>query len=440
MIARRSARVGIVGAGISGIVAMVALRDAGHEVVAFERAEYVGGLWNNGYDSLHLFTSKQMASFPGYPMPEDYPLFPSGQQFLDYVRKYAVEKGVVHDIRLNSNVVALDPVDHGHRGWTITLGDGTREQFDAVVLANGHFYKPKRRPVYPGSYSGTQIHTVDFRHLSDFAGDSVLIVGAGPSATDIAADAVAAGKRVALSVRSGRYIVPASVGSRTRMDFTLPSATPGWVMSAVSTGLMRVTTGRPEKLGLPAPQGGIRGGKVTQSTLVPYWIQRGKIDVLPEIESLSDRSIRFVDGTTRDFDMIIWANGYEAEVPFAPEGLITWIDGMPARIVGGTLSPDAPNLYYNGWVSGFNSSSQLYSASARLIARMVGAQLILDTPLNRGVFGDEVPSGQLKFELFKWRDLLVAAERRLARATGERVPSRSELIRLYPWAQLRLDP
>jgi hypothetical protein len=137
--------------------------------------------------------------------------------------------------------------------------------------------------------------------------------------------------------------------------------------------------------------------------------------------------------------MIIWANGFEAEIPFAPAGLITWIDGMPARVVGGTLSPDAPNLYYNGWVSEVGSSPQLYSSSAALIAKMVSAQLVLDTPLNAGVFGGEVPSGQLKFEIFQWRSALASAEKRLAAAVGTKPPRRADIARRYSWAQVRLD-
>lgn len=435
----RRARVCVVGAGVSGIVATAELIREGHEVVAYERTNTTGGLWNNGYDSLHLFTSKTMASFPGFPMPESYPLFPNGKQFLAYVNDYARSNRLLDHVRLNTEVTAIEPVAGGVAGWDVVVGDGVREHFDAVVIANGHLYKPRPRPVYPGEFTGEQIHTAEYRRPADFQGDSLLLVGCGPSATDIASDGVSAGKAVHMSVRSGRYLVPASIGSKTRMDFTLPRATPRWAANALNGAFMRVTTGRPEKLGLPAPEKRLSASKVTQSTLVPYWIQRGRIDVVPEIRSFDGKTVTFSDGREKTIDMIIWANGFEAEIPFAPAGLITWIDGMPARVVGGTLSPDAPNLYYNGWVSGVGSSPQLYSSSAALIAKMVSAQLVLDTPLNAGVFGGEVPSGQLKFEIFQWRSALASAEKRLAAAVGTKPPRRADIARRYSWAQVRLD-
>ena len=439
MSGRNPVRVGVVGAGVSGVTALHALREQGVDAVALDRRSTIAGLWNSGYDSLHLFTSKTMASLPGYPMPEDYPLFPSRDQFRRYICAFVADKGLSEHIRLNTEIVRMTAVGGGRDGWSLELRSGGQEHFDAIVLANGHFHKPAPRAEYPGEFTGRQLHTSEYRNATQFEGDTLLVVGSGTSATDVATDGVAANKRVLMSVRSPRYFVPASIGSRTRMDVSVPRFIPRFVQNAFDTALMSVTTGRPERLGMPKTTGRMAKTKLTMSTLVPYWIQRGRIHIVPEIASFAGRTVTFTDGTSADVDTIVWANGYEAEIPFLQQGTITWIDGMPARVVGGTLSPDAPNLYYNGWVSGIGSSSQLYSSSADLIAKMVLVQQRLSGPLYQQVFADEKPSGQLRWDLIDWRNILVAADKRLSSILGVAPPRRRDFAERYPWAHRRLS-
>ena len=436
---REAVRVGVVGAGVSGIAAVHALRRQGVSATAIERTSSIGGLWNSGYDSLHLFTSRTMASFPDYPMPEQYPLFPSRDQFRKYLCDFVREKNLAEDIRLDTEVISMVPVDGGHGGWMLTLSTGEAEHFDAVVLANGHFHKPAPRPTYPGEYTGLQLHTSDYRRAAQFEGDTVLVVGSGTSATDVATDGVAANKDVYMSVRSPRYFIPASIGTRTRMDVAVPRFVPRFVQAALDRALLTVTTGRPEPLGMPKPPGGMTKSKLTMSTLVPYWIQRGRIHIVPEIASFAGTEITFRDGSSIEAGTIVWANGYSAEISFVPDGTITWIDGMPARTVGGVLSPDVPNLYYNGWTSGIGSSTQLYSASADVIAKMVRAQQHIDRPLYDQVFSDDPPSGQLRFDLIEWRDILVKADKRLSAILDVPPPRRRDFAKRYPWARRRLS-
>ena len=431
-------RVGIIGAGVSGIAVLYALKKAGFAATAFERRSTLAGLWNSGYDSLHLFTSKAMASFPDYPMPDDYPLFPSRDQFRRYVCAFANDMGLLEHIKLDTEVTHVAAKGDGWGGWVVETGTGEQEHFDAIVLANGHLHKPTPRPDYPGEFTGRQLHTSDYRNAGQFEGDTILVVGSGTSATDVATDGVAANKNVLMSVRSPRYFIPAGVGTRTRMDIAIPRFVPGFVQSALDTALMSITTGRPEALGMPKTPGGMTKTKLTMSTLVPYWIQRGRIRIVPEIASFTGKDVTFKDGSSSEVSTIVWANGYQAEVPFLDPGTISWIDGQPARVVGGLLSPDAPNLYYNGWVSAIGSSSQLYSSSADIIAKMISAQERIEGSLYEQIFSDEQPSGKLRFDLFEWRDILVAADRRLSAVLGVAPPSRREIAQRYPWARRRL--
>src|ERR1700749_3412080 len=117
-------RVGIIGAGVSGIAVLYALKKAGFPAPAFESRSTFAGLWNSGYDSLHLFTSKTMASFPDYPMPDEYPLFPSRDQFRRYVCAFADDKGLSEHIQLNTEVTRVVAKEDGRDGWLVETDTG----------------------------------------------------------------------------------------------------------------------------------------------------------------------------------------------------------------------------------------------------------------------------------------------------------------------------
>src|SRR5215469_17014132 len=73
----------IIGAGSSGLTAAKNLKDAGIAYDMFEREDGVGGNWYFGkphssvYRSIHLISSKPLTEYRDFPMPKDYPDYPS---------------------------------------------------------------------------------------------------------------------------------------------------------------------------------------------------------------------------------------------------------------------------------------------------------------------------------------------------------------------------
>ena len=63
--------------GAAGLAAVKTLAESGRDVDCFEQTDRVGGHWNTDYDALHLITSRDVTGYEGFPMPADYPLFPS---------------------------------------------------------------------------------------------------------------------------------------------------------------------------------------------------------------------------------------------------------------------------------------------------------------------------------------------------------------------------
>src|SRR5262249_15729487 len=154
------ADVAVLGAGSSGLAALKALRERGLAVEGFERGSDVGGLWryenDNGlsaaYASLRTNVSRSRMQYPSFPMPRSYGDFPSQGEMAAYLDAYADAFGLRDSIRFRATVGRLEPATDGT--WLITLNDGSRHSYGAVVVATGLFWSP-RLPDHPGSFDGT---------------------------------------------------------------------------------------------------------------------------------------------------------------------------------------------------------------------------------------------------------------------------------------------
>src|SRR6202030_1789970 len=185
--------VGVIGAGVSGLTACKALSDFGVPHTAFEASDEVGGNWyfqnpngvSSAYRSLHIDISKPSISFRDFPMPDRYPDYPHHTHIFEWLRDYADAFALRENIRFKTPVARARRGAGG--GWQITLGDGSLETFDALLVCNGHHWS-SRFPDFPGTFDGPQIHSHDYIDPSnplDRYGKRVLVVGIGNIAVDI---------------------------------------------------------------------------------------------------------------------------------------------------------------------------------------------------------------------------------------------------------------
>jgi cation diffusion facilitator CzcD-associated flavoprotein CzcO len=409
----KAARVCVVGAGVTGLVAIRELVAEGHEVQAFEKTDDVIGIWRSVYESVQLLTSKRATSFKGYPMPDTTPQFPTGQQYRDYIRWFAKESGLLRYIRFNTAVVSAVPVDKGAGGWDVTLSDGSTEHFDALVAAHGHLWAP-RIPKVEGTFDGPMLHTSQYRNTDDMAGETVLVVGSGNSACDMVTDAIASGRQALMSLRRPTWFVPQSFFGTPRADLTLQAGVPGSSVDDLNHLMVKMSVGEPRSYGFPQPrEEDWTATPPTFSTLVPYWAQRGRVKAVPQIARFDGRKVIFVDGTSAEAGTVIWATGYKAPVPFLPEGSLTYIGDFPARKVGGLLSADFDNFYFSGMCSPRGGAPHNYGRGAETLAKLVTARSRLGKSLSTTVFADEVASGRMDWLLAHWVVELEAAEAKL---------------------------
>jgi cation diffusion facilitator CzcD-associated flavoprotein CzcO len=402
-------RVAVIGAGAAGLESVRTLTAAGYEVVGFERADVPGGHWHHDYESLHLITPRDTTYFDGYPMPSGYPLFPSRDQVRDYLLAFAEDHALAQHIRFGQEVTEATPLAEG---WRVRTAGGLDEAFDALVVANGHLWDP-RRPADADDFTGHALHSGQYRNPGDIHGERVLVVGAGNSGCDLAVDAAMARKTTYLSMRHGQVFQPKTFFGRSRNDLPVLPRLPSWLAERVSRTLVRVSVGTSEDypgLATPETPNLNRQPPVVNSQLL-YWIQHGRITVLPEISAIEGETISFRDGSRHQFDTVLWATGFATTLPFLNDGLLRWRNGVPLRVGGLTVPLGPRRLFFVGLASPRGAQLPVYSAQAKLVARMIRLEPRLRQPLSDLLAAAGAPDDRIDILRPIWSRQMAAATR-----------------------------
>ena len=370
-------RVAIVGAGPSGLAALRALRGAGIDAVAFERGQRIGGVWTReerstaAYRTLHLITSRERTEYSELAMPPGTPDYPPRDAVGSYLEAYAHQFGLMEHIRLGSEVTRADRVAGG--GWRVTVDGSEPEQFDGLVVANGHNEVPSwPEPRYPGSdeFAGDQVHALDYDSPAPYAGRRAMVVGMGNSAMDIVTDLSHVAERAFLSARHGSWVIPKRLLGKPADQVTKPWAAvhvPWQIRQPVSQALLNVVTGPPERYGLPEPAGGLFQSHPTITDTVLSRISHGAIEPKPGIARLARDGVEFVDGTFEEVDLIVWCTGYRVTIPFLEPSLVG-PDPKELRLYMRVLHPTVPDLWFIGLMQSTGSAFPIVERQSQLLA------------------------------------------------------------------------
>ena len=202
-------RFAIIGAGMSGILAAIKLRMAGHEdIVVFEKADRAGGTWReNRYPGLACDVPAHAYTYEFAPNPEWSAFFVGGPEILAYFEKMIDAYGVRGLIRFNSEVAALDWVGDG---WRIRTAEQIVYHADVVIVASGVLHHPNM-PDIAGreSFAGPAMHTARWDTGVSLAGKRIGVIGNGSTGVQMVAHLGLEGHEVAHFQRTPQWIMPA---------------------------------------------------------------------------------------------------------------------------------------------------------------------------------------------------------------------------------------
>ena len=360
----------IVGAGPSGLATARALREAGVPFDVAERHRDVGGIWdleNPGtpmYETAHFISSKTQSAFDGFPMPESYPDYPPQRLILEYVRAFADAHDLRRRIEFNADVSEASPATSG--GWDVKLG-GKRRRYRGVIAAVGHNWDPII-PTYAGRFSGEAYHSVEYRSPTEFDGKRVLIVGGGNSACDIACDAATRASRAVISLRRGYHFLPKHIfGKPTDAFFRSGPHLSPIIAQPLLTGLLRMLVGDLRRYGLPAPDHRVLETHPIMNTQILHFLAHGDITAKPDVARLEGRRVHFTDGSVEEVDLIVWATGYRASIPFLAR-VLPHRDSTGPDLFATLIPPGIPDLFVVGHFEADGGAYPLVSKQAALIA------------------------------------------------------------------------
>ncbi|MEO5998899.1 MAG: NAD(P)/FAD-dependent oxidoreductase [Chitinophagaceae bacterium] len=183
--------IGIIGAGLSGIVSAKTCLEYGYAIKVFEKDTELGGVWSSSrrYPGVTTQNTKDTYAFSDLPMPKYFGEWPSGEEVQSYLRTYAEKFNVFPFIKFSHKI---DIVHFEKNQWVIT-GRNQNGSFidraDFLIICNGTFSEPFI-PSLTGmdsfvSAGGKILHSSQFNSTEISRDKRLVVVGYSKSAGDI---------------------------------------------------------------------------------------------------------------------------------------------------------------------------------------------------------------------------------------------------------------
>lgn len=387
-------KIGIIGAGLSGITTIKQLLDEGHEVMCYEKSDGIGGVFskNKIYDGLHLTISNYFMAYSDYVPMKERLKFWSKIEYRTYLQSYVDKFNLSDKIRYNTEITSVSQ-DPKEMTWKVdmTTDKGIETvTFDTVVICSGHFQSPKI-PDFPhlDEFEGNVIHSKTYRDKELYRGKKVLCIGMGESSADITSEVSEVAEKCTLSLRRYHAVAPRYMSFQEDTFFTIDTS---WLTSRIVNLLPKYFHNRFTKkifakyIKSNNPDVRIRGNwllnsggsnnqAVTKNERIFKPIADGK--VIPNIggiERFDKTGVVFKDGTREDIDEVICCTGYELKFEF----LDVAIDDMRKLFKQMFIPEIGPSLAFVGFVRPQQGGIPVIAEmQARYLAQLMSEKLSL---------------------------------------------------------------
>jgi putative flavoprotein involved in K+ transport len=359
----------IVGGGQAGLSVGYHLRQEKRAFVILDGNERIGDSWRRRWDSLRLYSPAFRDGLPGMPFPAPKATYPTKDEMGDYLEAYA--RRFALPVRSGTTAETLTK---GNGGYVVSAGD-VRFEADNVVVATGVF----GRPYTPGFAAAldpriTQLHSDDYRNLSQLQEGPVLVVGASHSGSDIAFEASASHRVILSGTDTGQIPVPIE-SRRGRTGFRL--------LVFAGTHLLNVNTPFGRKLRPHVRHGGGPLLRYRRKDLLAAGVER----TLARTVGVDGGLPTLADGRVLDVRNVVWCTGFRPDFSWIRFPFEMGEDGYPVQYRGAAAS--SPGLYFAG-LPFLHSFASMFVAGAGRDARRIALHIVKERARDASVRPDEI--------------------------------------------------
>ena len=204
---KRNPKIVIIGAGMTGILMAIKLREAGiDDIVILEKKDKLGGTWReNTYPGVACDVPAHMYTYSFEPNPNWSSRFAGGDEIQSYFEHVAKKYKVLPIIRFDE---AVESCHFNHAKWTLKTSKQETYIADFVISATGILHHPAK-PDIPGldTFKGDCFHTAEWDHTVDLNDKNIGIIGTGSTAAQVIPELVKQAKKVSVFQRTPQWLV-----------------------------------------------------------------------------------------------------------------------------------------------------------------------------------------------------------------------------------------
>jgi putative flavoprotein involved in K+ transport len=335
----------IVGGGQAGLATGYHLKRNDRSFVILDASARIGDPWRNRWDSLRLYSPASHDGLPGLRFPAKRTSYPTTHEMADYLESYAAH----FELPVRS-ACAVDTLTKADGRYVLRVGD-RRLLADNVVVATGVMQKP-----YVPSFAPEldprvrQLHSDEYRNLSQLQDGPVLVVGASHSGSDIAYEAAARHDTILSGVDTGQ--IPARVDTRRgRMGFRL--------LFFAGSHVLTMDTPIGRKMRPHIRHGGAPLLRYRRKDLLGAGVERTTARTV----GVSDGMPVLDDGRVVDVRNVVWCTGFRPDFSWIDVPFATGDDGYPVQYRG--VVDSAPGLYFVGLLFLHSFTSMLVGGTGK---------------------------------------------------------------------------
>ncbi len=347
----RSPSVVVIGAGMTGILLAIKLREAGiTQVHVFEKADRLGGTWReNTYPGVACDIPAHMYTYSFEPNPEWSHRFAHGDEIQAYFERVGRKYGVTGSIHF-SEAVTRCVYDAGK--WAVTTSRGRQVIADFVINSTGILHHPAK-PDIKGieTFKGAMFHTAEWDHSVNLDGKRVGIIGTGSTAAQVIPEVAKVAGKLSVFQRTPQWLLPlgnTDVSEREKdrlrrnpaklqrlrkfymwgISQLLTKAVTGHkaqnaLFSAICKLNLRFSVRDPELRRKLTPDYKVGCKRIIVNTTFYPAIQRDNVELVTDgIEAITENGIRTRDGREHALDVLILSTGFNPVAYMRPMDVV----------------------------------------------------------------------------------------------------------------------